>query len=465
MNISFHRIILLMVVLLSACSQTASATPTPAQVPEPPPSPSLMATLPDGGFVYGDPEGRFSLPLVGDWTPVESDGSYGHFRLAEPELEMYVVTVESEDLDAVAEAALTQIGVDASALSQLATAPMERWTIYAYALDSDQGITLGARQLGGAAVAFILSGELSVTTSPPAEALLALDGFTPMPLAEYLEFQPPRAPTTIEAIEDLKQVEFYNGRTKLVGRLIPPEGGGRFPAVVLVHGSGPCTREEYDFLIPTLQTARFAVFSYDKRGAGDSEGVFHGTEDLSGNPAPSEWRLPQLATDALAAVAFLENLREINPERIGLLGGSQAGWIIPQVIARSDVPAFVVIVNGPTVSVGEVNYHQQLTGKPRHMPPMTESEREELSEQLAAFDGMLGFDPRQSIEAMSIPGLWILGDRDGWIPARESRLFLESMIAGHDKDFTIQYYPDGGHEWQSAYVSEAVDWILAHLEQ
>jgi hypothetical protein len=101
--------------LLGACtSQTPTPTATPIPEPTPPPSPtvvSTLASLPDGSLVYGDPDGRFSLPLVGDWMPVESEGSYGHFKLAEPELEMYVVTVESEDLDAVAQAALTQIGL------------------------------------------------------------------------------------------------------------------------------------------------------------------------------------------------------------------------------------------------------------------------------------------------------------------------------------------------------------------
>ena len=99
------------------------------------------------------------------------------------------------------------------------------------------------------------------------------------------------------------------------------------------------------------------------------------------------------------------------------------------------------------------------------MPPMTESEREELSEQLAAFDGMPGFDPRQFIAAMSIPGLWIWGDRDGSMPARESKAILESIIAEYDKDFAIFYYPDAGHEWPSSWTSEAVDWIYAHLEE
>lgn len=425
-----------------------------------------LAHEPSESTVYEDPQGRFSLPLIGDWTPVETDGSYGHYRLAEPILDLYVVTVESEDLDAVAEAAFTRIGLDPEALSQLAEVPAEHWTFSAYALESEQGVTLAARRLGGATAAIIISGNLGVTTAPPLETFMTLDAFSLMPLAEYLEFQPPPTPTTIEAIDNLNHIEFYSGNQPFIGHLILPDGEGPFPAVVYVHGSGPTTRHEFDFGIPTLQAAGIAVFSYDKRGVGDSEGVFVGTHNLNGSPSLSEWRLPQLADDALAAVTFLENLQEINPDQIGLIGWSQAGWIIPVAVTRSDVPAFTVIANGPTVTVGEAEFHQQLTGKPYNMPPMTESEREVLSEQLAAFDGPHGFDPREYIEAISIPGLWIWGDLDGWVPTRESRAILESIVAEHDKDFTIQYHMSYGHQGSDiVYINAAVDWILAHLDE
>ena len=458
----------LFAVILSACSP--APTPTATQMPEPTPSQSptavsTLASLPDGSLVYGDPGGRFSLPLVGDWTPVESDGSYGHFIFAEPVLNAYVVTVESEDLDAVAQAALAQIGLDTSALSQLAIVPAERWTFYAYALDSGQGVTLAARRLGGATIAVVLTGEMSVTTAPPAEALLTLDGLALMPLAEYLEFQPPPAPVTIEAIDNLDHIEFYSGKTKLVGKLVLPEGEGPFPAIVCVHGSGPAKRDECDHAITALRAAGLAVFSYDKRGVGQSEGIFVGVTDINDNPSPSEWRMPQLADDVLAAVDFVQNLREINPDQIGLIGASHAGMIIPQVAAQSDIPAFAVIVVGLTVPVGEAHYYQQFTGKERRLPPMTEIERDELSAQLATFDGDPGFDPRPSIEAMKIPALWIWGDLDGWIPPRKSRLEMESMIAEYDKDFTIMYDPDFGHEWPNSWTSELVDWILAQLDE
>ena len=50
--------------------------------------------------VYEDPEGRFSIPLVGDWTQVETDGTYALFELTGFPLNMYIVTVESDDLEA-----------------------------------------------------------------------------------------------------------------------------------------------------------------------------------------------------------------------------------------------------------------------------------------------------------------------------------------------------------------------------
>lgn len=420
-----------------------------------------LASLPGGGTVYADPQGRFTLPLVGDWTPVETDGSYARFTLADPSVELYVVAVESDDLEVGVDAALAQIGVDASALSLLVALPDPRWNIYLYSLGDGQGVTLAAWALDGATVTVIITGELSVTTAPPAQVMATMTGFAPLPLAEYLEYRPPPAPTTIEAIENLDYVEFYSGRSKLVGRLLLPEGEGPFPAVVFVHGSGTVTRSKDASHGKQLRDAGFAAFLYDKRGVGDSEGLF-----VPASTEISEWRLPLLADDALAAVAFLQGLEEINPDQIGLMGVSQAGWIIPLAASRSDAPAFAVIVAGATVSMGEEGYwSEELAGDVARLPPMTESEREELSEKLASFDGARGFDPRQSIEAMSIPGLWIWGDRDGSMPARECKAILESIIAEYDKDFAILYYPDAGHEWPSSWTSEAVDWIYAHLEE
>ena len=68
--------------------------------------------------------------------------------------------------------------------------------------------------------------------------------------------------------------------------------------------------------------------------------------------------------------------------------------------------------------------------------------RQELSAQLATFEGPPGFDPRPAIEAMTIPGLWLWGEIDASIPTPESRAILEDIITEHGKDLAFLSYPD-----------------------
>ncbi len=454
----------LFVVILSACSPTSTpiatstATPTATQVPEPTPSPTAVPTLvslPDGGLVYGDPDGRFTFPLVGDWTTVETDGSYAQFTLTDPALELHVVTVESDELGAGVEAALGEIGVDTSALSLVGSAYFLPWKIYLYSFEDGQSSGIAAQVLDDITVAFIVTAESSALNPAPEQFWATVEGFVALSLAEYLEFLPPSAPTTAEDIEDLGTIEFYSGRTKLVGQLFLPEGEGPFPAIVYMgSGSGLTTRSPYSHRLPD---AGIAVFGYDKRGVGDSEGWFVEVGIETGG----EWRLAQLAYDALAAVDFLQGLKEIQADQIGLMGVSQNGWTIPLAAAKSDAVAFTVIVAGPTVSLGEEVYWSKLTGGGA---TIHKNKREALSEQMAAFDGLRSFDPRSYIEAMSMPGLWLWGDLDGSIPTRESKAILESIIEEYDKDFTILYYPDAGHG-VSADRPEVDEWVLAQVEE
>jgi dienelactone hydrolase len=457
-----HLGLLAIVVLLSACGPAA----TPTQTPEPTPVVTLLS-LPGGGYVYGDPRGRFSLPLVGHWTPVETGGTPAHFTLAEPVINLYVVTVESGDLEAGVDTALAQIGVEPSGLSLVSSEPnplLLGWSLRAYTRDDGQGVVLAAQVLDGTTVTLIITGEVSVVSSDSVllQVTQGVHGLAPVPLAEYANCGRPAPPTSTEEIENLSRVEFCSGGQKLMGRLSLPAGEGPFPAVVHVSGgSGLRTRWEYS--PGALNSAGFAVFTYDKRGVGDSEGLF--VEATAGGMQTSEWRLAQLADDALAAVAFVQNLQEINPDRIGLWGGSQHGWTIPPAASRSEALAFAVIVAGATVSVGEEVYYSDLTGDlQKHPGPMTDSELQETSRKLAEFDGERGFDPRASIEAMSIPAVWVWGARDQSIPVRESKAILESIIAEHDKDFTILLYPAAHHGIsQYLYFDQVLDWLHGHL--
>jgi uncharacterized protein len=119
----------------------------------------------------------------------------------------------------------------------------------------------------------------------------------------------------------------------------------RSPAVVLVHGSGPQTRHMVQLYAETLCSWGVAALAYDKRGTGYSA-------------APS-WDVDYeiLAADAAAAVEYARHHTQLDPERIGLLGGSQAGWVMPLTAVHAGHVAFLIMLSGPMVPVAEQNVH------------------------------------------------------------------------------------------------------------
>jgi len=69
---------------------------------------------------------------------------------------------------------------------------------------------------------------------------------------------------------------------------------------------------------------QLAVLAYDKRGVGASTGRYRPF-----NVRESENIFEELAADARAATRWPRTQKEVDPARIGLVGGSQAGWIMP----------------------------------------------------------------------------------------------------------------------------------------
>lgn len=157
---------------------------------------------------------------------------------------------------------------------------------------------------------------------------------------------------------DLQRVEFTSADgTVLVGTVDLPKGDGPFPALVYVHGSGQSTRTGGGSVAAGLIEAGYALLRYDKRGVGESGGRYSGV-----GPSNSDLILNQLAQDAQAGVEFLSRLDIIDADHIGLLGNSQAGWIIPIAAANFEEVSFDVILVGPAVSVGEENFYSGITG-------------------------------------------------------------------------------------------------------
>lgn len=71
------------------------------------------------------------------------------------------------------------------------------------------------------------------------------------------------------------EVRFANAGIDLAGTMFLPQARGPHPAVVMVHGSGPETRQEYAFFAKLCARENFVGLAYDKRGSGKSTGKLY----------------------------------------------------------------------------------------------------------------------------------------------------------------------------------------------
>jgi fermentation-respiration switch protein FrsA (DUF1100 family) len=160
----------------------------------------------------------------------------------------------------------------------------------------------------------------------------------------------PPFPYTIE------NVVFTNSTAKinLSGTLTVPAGKGKFPAVVLISGSGPQNRDEelmghkpFHVIADFLSRNGIAVLRYDDRGVAQSQGDFQLATSLD------------FASDAKSAVEYLKERNDIDPTSIGLIGHSEGGMIAPMVAAESKDVCFIVLLAGTGIRGDELLLLQQ----------------------------------------------------------------------------------------------------------
>jgi dienelactone hydrolase len=205
-----------------------------------------------------------------------------------------------------------------------------------------------------------------------------------------------------------------------------PAGKGPFPAVAMVHGSGPATRDEFDVFTAWLLLHGVGVLADDKRGNGQSGGVYPGDK-------ATQSTLDLLARDAQAEVAFLRNVPRVDATRIGLWGDSQGGWISALAASRDSTVHWLIENSGPTVTVGEADYWGSLAGESLVPPSAT------FPQMLAEVEaqGPSGFDPAPYLGSLAVPGLWMLGADDRNIPTELCVQRLEQAKPGHDFSWNV----------------------------
>ena len=216
---------------------------------------------------------------------------------------------------------------------------------------------------------------------------------------------------------------------RLAGTIYLPAGWGPSPGVVWVHGAGEAARLGWGGqVVPGLVAAGFAVLSYDKRGVGQSEGACCPGDQGHFN---------LLTADVEGAIGVLRAQAGVNPDLVGLVGASQAGWIAPRAANKTHA-AFVALASAPTVSERTANLYERLaSGEKGNLS------REEISRRLSEA-GPSGYDPVPDLRRMTIPSLWLFGSADDKTPVPESVAVLDQLRSdGHD--ITVRVFPDAGH--------------------
>jgi uncharacterized protein len=288
-------------------------------------------------------------------------------------------------------------------------------------------------------------------------------------------------------IEKREDVRFSNGAIQLSGMLISPsQGAAKRPAIILVHGSGAENRE---YMLPW---ARFlirrgiTVLGYDKRGVGESTGDW--------NTASFD----DLAGDVVAAFEYLKTRSDIDRTQIGVLGISQAGWVMPLAAVRAKDLAFLISISGAGVPPAETTIDQArnemtMTGMPA--PAVDQiinllklqyefartgkgweeyaATREKLVAKMGAAPKTIPgtqddpywqfirrsyfYDPVPTLRQLQTPTLALWGELDNNILADKNRAAWEAALkAGGNKDYTLKILRQANHaQWEAKVGSNA----------
>lgn len=239
----------------------------------------------------------------------------------------------------------------------------------------------------------------------------------------------------------------------------PAESRGRFPAVLLVGGSGPTDRDEtvaglpiFGLLASPLADAGYYVLRYDKRGVGQSGG--------RGETAT----IQDYAEDVRAAVRFLRDRKDVDPKRIVLFGHSEGGLVSLLAASRDDDIAGVVLAGVPSGTGAELVLEQQayLLGK-MNLPEPERASRIELQKRIQAavlgegtwddipeplkrqaetpwFESFLRFSPAPLMSRVKQPLLILQGALDRQVPQHHGEKLAEMAKARRRGGDAVTYF-------------------------
>jgi dienelactone hydrolase len=240
------------------------------------------------------------------------------------------------------------------------------------------------------------------------------------------------------------------GPEQLTGLLAMPTGKGKFPAVILVHGSGPNDGDEtigpnkpFKDLSNGLAAKGVAVLRYEKR------------THAPGATIPERFTVAdETVDDARAAIDLLATTPGIDAKRVFVAGHSLGGYLMPRIVKGTQA-AGAILLAGAARPLEEMVVEQMRANHPLGLPA-AEAMRKQVQDPNLKPDTMVsdpsgakipgsyfldlrGYKPADELRAFKKPILVLQGGRDIQVRRADYDLFAKAL-AGR-KDVTLKLYP------------------------
>ncbi len=278
-----------------------------------------------------------------------------------------------------------------------------------------------------------------------------------VPTLETFAYSPPSY-VDLNAFTE-QNVSFGLERWKLPATLTIPNGAGPFPAVLLVHGSGPNDRDEtygpnkpFKDLAWGLASRGIVVLRYEKRTIQYPEEI----AQLSNFTVQDE-----TIADAVAGVGFLSASSFVDHEKIFVLGHSLGGMLAPRIALQTDRIAGLILLAAPSRPLEDLileqsRYLANLSGT-NQSAELEELERLVLKVKTLNIDegeDVLGapksywadlatYDPVRSAQSLHIPLLILQGKRDYQVTMTDFARWNETF--SENQSVTLKTYSSLNH--------------------
>lgn len=228
------------------------------------------------------------------------------------------------------------------------------------------------------------------------------------------------------------------------------------PAVVWVHGGpGGQTTKGYSAIIQHLVNHGYAVLGANNRGSSGYGKTFFHMDDRNHGEADLQ--------DIVYGRAYLEGVEGIDPDKIGVMGGSYGGFMVAAALAF-EPEVFDVGVN----IFGVTNWLRTLESIPPWWGSFRDALYDEMGDPATDKERLTKISPLFHADQITKPMLVIQGANDPRVLQVESDELVEAARAN---GATVEYvlFPDEGHGFQKREnriaASEAfVDFLDTYLK-